>query len=234
MKLGFGEILMIIIVILFVIGPDKIPDFARKFGEGLKAFRTATSGVTKEIRENVIEPLNEAAAPLREAMEPINEMRNDINAMAAELQHDMQGITDDLNREVQNLSDDISQEVQAVSDELNKAGAELESAARGEEIPPEKQTSEEAEDEASEAFGEAGKAAAKEAAPKETVMPVPGKEADGEIIKEAEEALRRAREEAERKVAEAEKALREAQEALTKVGSGTALPEDSKETNLSS
>ena len=74
MKLGIGEILIILVVILFVIGPDKIPEFARKFGEGLRAFRTATSGVTKEIRENVIEPLNEAQAPLREALEPINEI----------------------------------------------------------------------------------------------------------------------------------------------------------------
>ena len=138
MKLGFGEILIIIVVILFVIGPDRIPEFARKFGEGLKAFRTATSGVTKEIRENVIEPRNEAAAPLREAMEPLNEMRNDINSLAAEIQHDMQGVTDDLNREVQGLTDDLNKEVQAVSDELNKAGEELESAVQGKELPSEK------------------------------------------------------------------------------------------------
>ena len=63
MKLGIPEIIVILVVILFVIGPDKIPEFARKVAEGLKAFRSATSGVTKEIRENVIEPLNEAQAP---------------------------------------------------------------------------------------------------------------------------------------------------------------------------
>ena len=225
MKLGFGEILMIIIVILFVIGPDKIPEFAKKFGEGLKAFRAATSGVTKEIRENVIEPLNEAAAPLREAMEPINEMRNDINSFAVGLQQDMQGLTDDLNKEVQSISDDLNKEMQAVSEELNKTGAELESAVKGEEAAAEKTAAEEDTGEESvvpavlpepEIPGKEENPAGEQPVPEKTMMNVSAAAEDGEVIEEAE-ALRKAREEAERKVAEAEKALREAQEALTKV-----------------
>ena len=136
MKLGIGEILMIIIVILFVVGPDKIPEFAKKFGEGLKAFRKATSGVTQEIRENVIEPLNEAAAPLKEAMEPINEMRNDLTSFANDIQKDMQGLTDDLNKEVKGLSDD-----------LNRTGETLENAAAGgpETVPAQEESPEEEE-----------------------------------------------------------------------------------------
>ena len=89
MKLGFGELLIIFVVILFIVGPDKIPSFAKKIGEGLKAFRNATSDVTKELKENVVDPLNEASAPIREAMEPLTEMKEEINKSVTDLKRDM-------------------------------------------------------------------------------------------------------------------------------------------------
>ena len=92
MKLGFGEILIIFVVILFIVGPDKIPSFAKKIGEGLKAFKSATSDVTKELKENVVDPLNEASAPLREAMEPLEEMKNEINKSVSEIKKDVAGL----------------------------------------------------------------------------------------------------------------------------------------------
>ena len=89
MKLGFGELLIIFVVILFIVGPDKIPSFAKKLGQGLKAFRDATSDVTKELKENVVDPLNEASAPIREAMEPLTEMKQEIEESVTDLKRDM-------------------------------------------------------------------------------------------------------------------------------------------------
>ncbi len=89
MKLGFGELLIIFVVILFIVGPDKIPSFAKKIGEGLKAFKNATSDVTKELKENVVDPLNEASAPLREAMEPLADLKKDIDKSVTDLKRDM-------------------------------------------------------------------------------------------------------------------------------------------------
>ena len=108
MKLGAGEIFLILIVILFVVGPDRIPEFARKFGEALKSFRAATSGMTKEIRENVIEPLNEAQAPLREALEPLNEMKSDLNSLASDMKHDLEGVGSEMKKEVDGITGEIS------------------------------------------------------------------------------------------------------------------------------
>lgn len=96
MKLGFGEILIIFVVILFIVGPDKIPSFAKKIGEGLKAFKNATSDVTKELKENVVDPLNEASAPLREAMEPLTEMKNEINKSVSDIKKDVSGLANPL------------------------------------------------------------------------------------------------------------------------------------------
>ena len=78
MKIGFTEIVLIFIVALVVIGPDKLPYYAKKLGAGLREFRKATDDMTKDIRESVVEPLEEAQKPIREAMEPFEQLDRDV------------------------------------------------------------------------------------------------------------------------------------------------------------
>ena len=78
MKIGFTEIILIFIVALIVIGPDKLPFYAKKLGAGLREFRKATDDMTKDIRESVVEPLEEAQKPIREAMEPFEQLDRDV------------------------------------------------------------------------------------------------------------------------------------------------------------
>lgn len=51
---------MIVIVALFVIGPDNLPSYVKKFGEVLKSLRVATADLSKNVQENIVESLNEA------------------------------------------------------------------------------------------------------------------------------------------------------------------------------
>ena len=78
MKIGFTEIIVIFIVALIVIGPDKLPFYVKKLGAGLREFRKATDDMTKDIRESVVEPLEEAQKPIREAMEPFEQLDRDV------------------------------------------------------------------------------------------------------------------------------------------------------------
>lgn len=91
MKIGAMELVVIFIVALLVIGPDKLPQYARKFGAALREFRKASSGMTREIRESVIDPLEEAQKPLREAMEPLEDiskgLKGDLNAVERDLKN---------------------------------------------------------------------------------------------------------------------------------------------------
>jgi len=80
MKIGALELLVIFVVILLVIGPDKLPQYARKFGNAMREFRKASADVTQEIKESVIDPLEEAQKPLREAMEPLDELDRSLKA----------------------------------------------------------------------------------------------------------------------------------------------------------
>lgn len=80
MKIGIQELLVVFIVALVVVGPDKLPYYAKKLGEAFGQFRKYTDEATKDIRESIVEPLNEAQRPLREAMEPVTELQKDIES----------------------------------------------------------------------------------------------------------------------------------------------------------
>ncbi len=86
MKIGFTELLVVLIVALFVIGPDKLPEFAKKLGEALAEFRKYSESATKDIKESIVEPLEEAQKPLREAFAPLRETEKEIRGNVKELQ----------------------------------------------------------------------------------------------------------------------------------------------------
>lgn len=95
MKIGMMELLVIAVVALIVIGPDKLPDYAKRLGQMLKEVRKATSSLTEEIQKDVVEPLNEAAKPLKEAVEPLNEAANEIKKTADDLKKSVNAIGKD-------------------------------------------------------------------------------------------------------------------------------------------
>ena len=92
MKIGAMELVVIFIVALLVIGPDKLPQYARKFGAAMREFRKASQGVTQEIRESVIDPLEEAQKPLREAMEPLEDISKGLKSDLSAVEKDLKSI----------------------------------------------------------------------------------------------------------------------------------------------
>ena len=92
MKLGFWEILVILVVALLVIGPDKLPYYTKKLGAALKEFRKVSESVTREVRESVIEPLDEASKPLREAVEPLTELKKEVEGSLNSVEREFMNI----------------------------------------------------------------------------------------------------------------------------------------------
>ena len=89
MKIGITELLLILVVALFVLGPDKLPAYAKKLGEALGQFRRATEDATRDIKESIVDPLAEAQKPLRDAVEPLEELnrsvRDNVNQVQSSL-----------------------------------------------------------------------------------------------------------------------------------------------------
>jgi len=49
MSLGFGEILVIMFIVLLLFGAKKLPELARGLGQGMREFRKATTEIQDEI-----------------------------------------------------------------------------------------------------------------------------------------------------------------------------------------
>lgn len=85
-----GELAIIALLIFIVLGPDKLPDIARKFGKTMRFIRKATDDIKKEI--NIDEDLaqkprsythKKKPAPVSKAEEAVND-QEDIDAHLAD------------------------------------------------------------------------------------------------------------------------------------------------------
>lgn len=54
--IGMPELIVIIVVALVVLGPDKLPEIARSLGKGLSAFKKAAEDIKGDIMEAAEEP----------------------------------------------------------------------------------------------------------------------------------------------------------------------------------
>lgn len=55
-SLGFGEILIILILALVVFGPRRLPEMGRTIGKSLRELRRATSDIRTELESDVEPP----------------------------------------------------------------------------------------------------------------------------------------------------------------------------------
>jgi sec-independent protein translocase protein TatA len=54
-NIGIPGIILILVALLLVFGPSKLPDIGRAFGKGLREFKDATKDITGDSRPENIE-----------------------------------------------------------------------------------------------------------------------------------------------------------------------------------
>jgi len=96
--MGIFEILIILVVILIVVGPDKLPGYARKFGQILRNFRKITSNLTSELTK---------AAGLEEEAEGAKKTTAEIKASLAS---EVDEIKQSLDTEAKEIAETIEAE----------------------------------------------------------------------------------------------------------------------------
>lgn len=92
MRIGVAELVVIFVVALFVVGPDQLPVYAKKLGEALAQFKKYSDEATRDIKESIVEPLEEAQRPLREAVEPLNELDQAVRGNVKDVKESFSGI----------------------------------------------------------------------------------------------------------------------------------------------
>jgi sec-independent protein translocase protein TatA len=55
-SLGFGEILIILVLALIIFGPRRLPEMGRTIARSLRDFRRATSDIRTELESDLEEP----------------------------------------------------------------------------------------------------------------------------------------------------------------------------------
>lgn len=92
MKIGFWELIVIVVVAFVFIGPDQLPVYAKKIGKMLRELKKYTGAASEEIQKNVVEPLNEIQAPLKEAVAPLTDIKKDIDSSMRDVTKSFTGI----------------------------------------------------------------------------------------------------------------------------------------------
>jgi Tat protein translocase TatB subunit len=70
--IGVSELLVILVVALIVLGPQRLPEVARALGKGLAELRKATGGLTEELRDatRLLQGEDERPRPARRPPRP--------------------------------------------------------------------------------------------------------------------------------------------------------------------
>lgn len=53
MRLGTGEIIILLVLALIIFGPKKLPEMGRALGRSIKEFKEATRGASEEFRRGI-------------------------------------------------------------------------------------------------------------------------------------------------------------------------------------
>jgi len=82
--IGWGEILVILVIALLVLGPTKLPDIAKGLGKGIRDFRRALNSLDEEPEPprkasySVENPVPTASLPKPEAESPTAKPANSV------------------------------------------------------------------------------------------------------------------------------------------------------------
>jgi len=80
-----GEIIVIVLLALVILGPTRLPDMARKVGQWTNELRNAAREITRGLESEVAQikdVTSELKAPLDEVKKPLTEIRDEMSGFA--------------------------------------------------------------------------------------------------------------------------------------------------------
>ena len=77
-SIGTGELILIMLFVLFFFGSKKIPDLARGLGKGMREMKDAMQGIQNDIREGVNVNLEEEKKMVEDVKKEITSAKDEI------------------------------------------------------------------------------------------------------------------------------------------------------------
>ncbi len=130
-SIGFGELFVIVVVVLLVVGPAKLPEIARTLGKGMRMARRATRELqdaiqTEELKKPFIKPWEEVVKARDEVMDTILSVEAEVVDT-----HHPHGLDDDPNHPSQSAVDVKPMDGAVVQSSMSTTQAKT-----GEDTPP--------------------------------------------------------------------------------------------------
>jgi Tat protein translocase TatB subunit len=95
--IGLPELVVILVLTLIVVGPQRLPEVAAQIGKTIREFRRYTSGVTKELLESVSDLERE-----------YKDLRGEMTSFSSELRQKAESF----GRELTSVTDDVRDKLQ--------------------------------------------------------------------------------------------------------------------------
>lgn len=101
MEFSFGEMMVIVLAIVVLFGPDKLPQIARDLGQGVRKMRGAMEDIKTEILKETDNPVAEIKREIDKVKDaakdfnPVNDIKKDILASAEPAQPKINRVEDD-------------------------------------------------------------------------------------------------------------------------------------------
>ena len=115
MELSFGEMLVIVLAIVVLFGPDKIPEIARGLGQGIRKMKGAMEDVKSEIMKDGDNPVSEIKREIEKVKQvakdydPTEKIKQELDLKKQLLENKS---SDDLIKESKEEIDKLSDEYQ--------------------------------------------------------------------------------------------------------------------------
>ena len=120
--IGFPELILILIVILIVVGPDKLPELAGTIGRTVRKIKAATSELTRDFKE-MAEETTESGKEVAGTVNPKTELTRDLKEIAQEVGEVKRGVNT-----VLNPRGELVKGIKEIVDDVTGVGNEMSSA----------------------------------------------------------------------------------------------------------
>jgi len=106
-NLGFGELFAIFVVILLLFGADKIPEFAKSLGKGIRYVKDATDGVKRDIASSV----DEVKKDVNINMDEVKKNMDVVNSVKHKATRKARSVFDEISETVDDAVNTVSEPV---------------------------------------------------------------------------------------------------------------------------
>ena len=122
--MGYMEIAIVVVVAIIVLGPEKLPAYAKKASRFIRQFRKITSGLTQELGKAL--ELEDEGEGLNNELKNISKsLEEDAAQLRKSLSDEADSVGKTVNRSVEGVRDDLAMHSADISESLGKDAKEV-------------------------------------------------------------------------------------------------------------